>query len=105
MTHERLVVRATLAFFEDLDRQLGPERGPNGEPSTNDFQAFELLEIVERFATGFFDLPPLLSGRGDYRVLVSAGVLVRGFSVVGHRAMDGAVDLMTLELDLGSDWV
>jgi hypothetical protein len=26
-------------FFEDLDRQLGAERGPNGEPSTNDFQA------------------------------------------------------------------
>jgi len=29
----------------DLDRQLRCERGPSGEPSTNDFQTFELLEI------------------------------------------------------------
>jgi hypothetical protein len=29
-------VRATLAFFEDLDRQLDNERGPNGEPSAAD---------------------------------------------------------------------
>jgi hypothetical protein len=35
----RRTVRATIGFFEDLDRQLGAERGPNGEPSTNDFQA------------------------------------------------------------------
>ena len=50
MTSERREVRATLEFFQDLDRQLPDERGPSGEPSTNDFQTFELLEIVERFA-------------------------------------------------------
>jgi len=38
----RRVVRATPRFFEDLDRQLRAERGPNGEPSTNDFQVCEL---------------------------------------------------------------
>ena len=47
-------------FFEDLDRQLPAERGPEGQPSTNDFQVFELLRIVERFAVGFEDLPRLI---------------------------------------------
>lgn len=43
MSDERLIVRATAAFFEDLDRQLPAQRGANGEPSVNDFQVFELL--------------------------------------------------------------
>lgn len=38
MSGERRNVRATLDFFRDLDRQLRSERGPNGEPSTSDFQ-------------------------------------------------------------------
>lgn len=104
MSADRLTVRATSRFFEDLDRQLSSERGPNGEPSANDFQAFELLEIVERFATGFPDLPPLIAGRDDYRVLIAAGMLVRAFTVVGQLASDGAVELIALELDLGPDW-
>lgn len=63
MSSERREVSATLDFFQDLDRQLRAERGPNGEPSTNDFQTFELLEIVERFASGFDDAPnSLLDG-------------------------------------------
>lgn len=102
MSPDRLAVRATAAFFEDLDRQLGAERGPNGEPSTNDFQAFELLEIVDRFATSFFDLPELIPGRGDYRILISTGMLVRALSVIGQLAKDGAVELISLDLDVGS---
>lgn len=101
MSGERLLVRATPAFFEDLDRQLRHERGPNGEPSTNDFQSFELLEIVERFAVGFFELPELIPGRREYRVLVATGMLVHGVSVVGQLAPDGAVELISLEIDLG----
>ena len=77
MSSERREVSATLEFFQDLDRQLRDERGPSGEPSTNDFQTFELLEIVERFATGFDDLAELIPGRRDYRVLISTGVLQR----------------------------
>jgi len=57
----RRVVRATPRFFEDLDRQLRSERGPSGEPSTNDFQVFELIRIVDRFAVEFDDLPRLRS--------------------------------------------
>jgi hypothetical protein len=58
-------VRATARFFEDLDRQLPSERGQRGEPSTNDFQTFELLRIVETFAEQFYTLPELIPGRPD----------------------------------------
>ncbi len=104
MTERRLVVRATTDFFRDLDRQLPGERGPHGEPSTHDFQAFELLRIVERFATGFKDLPELIPGRADYRILLAAGTLVAGFAVVGQLAADGAVELIQLDIDPGENW-
>ncbi len=50
MSPDRRTVRTTQQFFEDLDRQLPAERGPNGEPSIHDFQVYELLRIVEQFA-------------------------------------------------------
>ena len=93
-------MRATLAFFADLDRQLNSERGPTGEPSTADFQSFELLEIIERFATAFDDLPAVFSDHPDYRVLVAAGTLVRAYSAIGQLVSDGAIELLSLELDL-----
>jgi hypothetical protein len=101
---ERLEVRARPEFFADLDRQLPSERGTNGEPSSGDFQVFELLIIVDTFATSFATLPDLIPGRSDYRVMIATGVLVRSYSVVGQLAPDGAVELVALELDLGSDW-
>ena len=104
MSASRREVRASAAFFEDLDRQLRPERGPNGEPSRTDFQAFELLDIVERFATGFDELPPLIEGGTDYRVLMSTVPLVRIYSVIGQLRPDGAVELLALDVDLGTDW-
>ena len=104
MSPTRRTVRATLWFFEDLDRQLPAERGPGGVPSTNDFQVFELLRIVERFAVGFDDLPRLIPDRDDYRILIAAGVLAPRFSVVGQLAPDGAVELVQLDVDLDAEW-
>ena len=104
MSSPRRVVRATPRFFEDLDRQLPPERGPNGEPSTNDFQVFELIRIVDRFAVEFDDLPRLIAERDDYRILVMSGTLLAGFSVIGQLAADGAVELVQLDLDTELDW-
>ncbi len=107
MSDERLIVRATTAFFEDPDRQLPPQRGANGEPSVNDFQVFELLRIVDRFASGFDELPELIPGRPDYRILIATGVLVPMFAVIGRRSPDGAVELVQhvqLDLDLAGEW-
>ena len=104
MSPNRRVVRATPRFFEDLDRQLRAERGPNGEPSTNDFQVFELIRVVDRFAVDFDELPRLIPERDDYRVLVMSGTLVPGFSVIGQLASDRAVELVQLDIDTELDW-
>src|SRR5437016_8246123 len=37
------------------------------------FQVFELLRIVEEFASGFDDLPELIPGRTEYRTLLTVG--------------------------------
>lgn len=100
MSGGRREVRATLDFFHDLDRQLPSERGPNGEPSASDFQTFELLEIVETFATRFDELPTLIPGRDDYRILILTAVVVRAYAVVGQAQLDGAVELVSLDLDV-----
>jgi len=86
VTSTRRKVRPTPEFFADLDRQLGDERGQAGEPSRGDFQTHDLLLIVERFATGWDDLPYLIPGRPDYRVLISVGVLVATVSVDAQLA-------------------
>ncbi|GMU78456.1 MAG: hypothetical protein AMXMBFR46_12510 [Acidimicrobiia bacterium] len=99
MTGERRTVRTTPSFFEDLDRQLGSERGPNGEPSVNDFQVVELLRLVEVFATRWDDLPPLIPGRSDYRILIASGMLVPRLAVVGQLATDGAIELIEVDID------
>ena len=104
MTAGRRTVRATQRFFEDLDRQLPAERGPNGEPSTNDFQVLDLLRIVERFAVGWDDLPRLFSDRPQYRILIAAGNVVARFAVIGQLAPDGAVELVQLDIDSESTW-
>ena len=104
MSSARRVVRATPRFFEDLDRQLRAERGPDGQPSTNDFQVFELIRIVDRIALDFDDLPRLITERDDYRVLVMSGTLVPGFSVIGQLASDGAVELVQLDIDTELNW-
>ena len=106
MTTERRAVRATARFFEDLDRQLGAARAPDGQPSTNDFQVFDLFRIVETFATQFDELPELIAGRADYRTVIGVGVVVARFAVIGQLAPDGAVELVQLDIDIdsGSSW-
>ena len=69
----------------------------------NDFQVYELLRIVDRFATGFDELPELIIGRPDYRILISTGMLVPRFSVVAQLAPDGAVELVQLDVDLAEE--
>lgn len=104
MSSERRTVRATHRFFDDLDEQLSSERGPNGEPSINDFQVVELFPIIERFASSFDSLPELIDGNARYRVLVTSGVLVARIAVTARLAVDGAVELIALDVDLAAGW-
>lgn len=104
MSPDRRTVRTTQQFFEDLDRQLPAERGPNGEPSIHDFQVYELLRIVEQFAVEWDTLTELIPGRLDYRIVIAAGLLVPRFAVAGQLAPDGAIELIRLRLDLDAGW-
>ncbi|MEO8698109.1 MAG: hypothetical protein ABI658_31720 [Acidimicrobiales bacterium] len=70
---------------------------------TVDFQTIELLRIVDRFAEQFDDLPEFIPGRHDYRVLLTTGVLVRALNVVGQLAPDGAIELVSIDIDLAWD--
>jgi len=47
---ERREVRVAESLFDELDLQLGSERGPNGEPSATDFLVVDLPTVVEAFA-------------------------------------------------------
>jgi hypothetical protein len=98
VSEARRTIRATAGFFEDVDRHCPAGRGPSGEPSANDFEIFELLRIVETFATRFDDLPELIPGRPDYRILIASGTLVPRFVVVRQLASDGAVEVQ-LDID------
>ena len=100
---ERRTVRATLEFFAALDRQLPAERTAT-KPSRGDFQAYELLRLVEEFATGWDQMPEVIHGRSEYRVLITNGRLVPMISVTGQLAPDGAIELIELELDLSGPW-
>ena len=99
MRPARRDVRPTRDFFLDLERQLPARRGLDGQPSRTDFQTHDLLLILDRFATGWDDLPQLIPGRDDYRVLITAGVLVAVVAVEGQLASDGVVELVRLSID------
>lgn len=79
-------------------------RGPNGEPSANDFLTIDLLPIIDMFSTRFDDLPEAVPGRPDYRMLIAAGIMLRGVSVIGQLIDDDSIELLAIRLDLESPW-
>lgn len=95
----RRVVRASSGFFRDLSRQLAQQGPPHGRPPGSDFRIFELVRVVERFATAFDDLPELIPGRHDYRVVRGTGTITPRFVVVGQLAGDGSVALVEFSAD------
>jgi len=99
VTHRR-TVRVDPSFFNELDDQLGPERGPDGEPSSTDFLVIDLPTIVEEFAEGFDTLPTAFAGRDDYRVLIATGTLVAAAVFIGQLRPDDTIVLLGIDIDL-----
>ncbi|MEO1061347.1 MAG: hypothetical protein AAFZ07_08000 [Actinomycetota bacterium] len=95
----RREVRVAESFFEELDVQLGQERGPNGEPSATDFLVFDLPSIVERFATAFDELPEVMAGLSAARMYIGSSALLPAFVVHGLELEDGIVVLVGIEID------
>ena len=54
---------------------------------------------IERFATEWEDLPPLVPGRSDYRLLIAAGEVVPVYAIEAQLASDGAIELIAITLD------
>lgn len=48
----RREVRVDNRFFDDVDAAFWPERGPNGEPSADDFIRLDLFGIKRRSPSG-----------------------------------------------------
>ena len=96
-------VRVDPRFLEQLDAQLGSDRGPRGEPSSTDFLLVDLPPIADVFSLQFDDLPELIPGRPDYRVVITTGTLVSRLSVIG-QLRGNSVALVGVELDLDACW-
>ena len=95
----RREVRVADSFFEELDTQLGVERGPNGEPSATDFIVLDLPRIAEEFSVRFDQLPEAVSGVGAVRMLIGIGTLAVAYVVHGVETSSGRVELVGIELD------
>jgi hypothetical protein len=100
MAADRRLVRVSPAFFEQLDAQLGTDRGNAGEPSATDFLVIDVPPIVDRFASDFDALPEVVIGVPTARVLIATGRLVRAVAVYGLLRADDSIDLIGVELDL-----
>jgi hypothetical protein len=96
---DRRDVRVTREFFEQVDRLLPAER-VGVVPSRSDFQASDLLTVVDAFRARWDDLPLYVPGRDEWRVLITAGRLVPYLEVVGELALDGVIDLILVTIDL-----
>lgn len=99
MSRPRRRVRSTPRFFEQLDALLPAERTATA-PSRADFEALDLLPAIEEFAERFDDLPPLIPGRPDYRILIASGRLVYGYVIVGQLVTHGDVELIEIDLQI-----
>lgn len=93
-------IRVDASFFDDLDAQLGPDRGPNGEPSSTDLLVMDLPSIVDRFAEDFDTLAVAYPGRDDYRVLITTGTLVATAVIIGQLVADDTVVLLGIDIEL-----
>lgn len=96
---DRRDVRVTTDFFDQVDRLLPAERD-GLIPSRSDFLASDLLTVIETFRNRWDSLPRYVAGRDEWRVLVTTGRLVPYLEIVGEKALDGAIDLVLVTLDL-----
>lgn len=55
---------------------------------------------VVRVSRDVFDeLPELIPGRPDYRILISGGVLVHVIAVAGQLVPDGTIEILKVRID------
>lgn len=92
-------MRVSDGFFDQLDQQLGSERGADGRASSTDFLVMELPAVVERFATDFDGLPEIVEGFTGGRMLIASGIFVRAFTAYGVLITDDSIEIIGIEFD------
>ncbi|MBW3536539.1 MAG: hypothetical protein KY395_02040 [Actinobacteria bacterium] len=62
-----------------------------------DFIVLELPAVIERFATGFDDLPEITDGTPSGRMLIAPGC--SAYVVYGVLLDDGAIEIVGISID------
>jgi len=94
------LVRFTEDFFARLDMLLPDGRSADGTLSATDFLLFDLPPIRDRLARDY-EGQTLPTDDGAVRVCISRGVLVQSVALFAQLAVDDAVEVIWLSLDLG----
>ncbi len=89
-------------FFERLDELLPEVRGGNGTPSSADFLLYDLPPVRDLLAADFHGQTVAVPPGNEIRVYIGSGVLVGRFALFAMLGVDGAGEVMDLELDLES---
>ena len=97
------LVRFRPSFFDDLDRQLPPDRSATGAPSAADFLIYDLPPIRDLLAADFESATTVVAGVDRLRVFLGAGTLVRNIAVYAHVALDGQVDVVGVDLERSAE--
>jgi hypothetical protein len=85
----------------DLELLGWPRPGPTRRQGAvlHAFAARDLPDAVERFALEWDDLPTLIPGRPEYRLLIGVGQVVAFYAIEAQLAPEGAVELVSVTID------
>ena len=83
---ERRPVRVDTRFLEQLDAQMGEERYPNGGAVPCRLPPVRAPGDEDDFVLHFDELGEVILGRLDYRMVITAGRLVSGISIMGRNS-------------------
>jgi hypothetical protein len=95
---QRRQVRVAPSFFDRLDEFLPPERSTTGTPSSTDFLLHELPPIIDRLAANYEAVTAAMPGAPEIRVHLTTGVLVAELAIYATLAVDGAVEIIYLDI-------
>ena len=96
---DRRSVRVTESFFRQLDELLPPQRTASGAPSATDFPLHDMPRIIDRLADDFESATVPVDEEPRIRMLIASGSLVAFLVVYATIAADGAVEILSLDLE------
>lgn len=91
-------VHLTEDFLLYIEESFRQERGPEGEPSIQDFFLIDLDTIVSLFAERWDSLPRWQQ-HSKYRDQMISGKIAYMYYVIGEEQPDGSISLVHFEVD------